>query len=125
MGTLVVPQTDDPNLRVFLQQLAEQVQVSGGTRGDPLDSAITWRELVEKGVVNFDRFAGVKAVGTYEPVNLQLIPMETPQGVHADATMNTFYVTYDITNTFAWSHVEIHGYKKVDKDDPTLSLIHI
>ncbi len=114
-ATLLVPQVSDPTLRVFLQQLAEQVQVQGGSRGDALDSAITWRDLVDKGVVNFDKFQGVTPVAEYEPEDLTVYPLDKPQNVQANATMNTFYVSYDLESAYAWSHVEVWGY---DADIP-------
>ncbi len=112
VATLIVPQVEDPTLRVFLQQLAEQVQVSGGSRGDALDAAITWRDLVEKGVVEYSTFTGVNSLPQYTPTDLTLFPLEKPNNVAVNVTMNSFYVTYELESAYAWDYVEVWGYDK-------------
>lgn len=44
------PKSADPSLRAFLQAMKEAVEVRLGRRGDPLEEAITKRELVDIGL---------------------------------------------------------------------------
>ena len=45
-GMLPVPANVDPSLRQYLTQLQESVQVQAGHRGDPLDRAVTHRDII-------------------------------------------------------------------------------
>ena len=54
----VVPPALDPGLAKFLQAVKEVIQVREGNKGDALDAAVTFRDLVD---------AGVAVSGVYKP----------------------------------------------------------
>lgn len=62
-GFLNIPGNVDPELKRFLENLAEAVEIRLGRKGDPLDRAITLRELVDSGM------AETLQATTYDPNN--------------------------------------------------------
>lgn len=49
-----VPRTDDARVNQFLSAIKQTLETWGGDRGNSLDSAVTWRELIEKQFAKVD-----------------------------------------------------------------------
>jgi len=115
-----VPQNVDPQLRLFLQSLAEQVQVGLGHRGEGADKNVTWGDLVEADIAKF-----FPSVGFVNPLYAPGEGSGTPPSVeYAEVvgSLDNFMVTFALPSqsSSAWSHLEIWGYEH-DGIAPTIN----
>lgn len=87
------PADASPAMRRYLENLAEAVEIRLGRRGDVRDRAITYRDLINDGVI-YEKLGGVSPSGAFTPVDpaKSSINPEVPTGL----TVNGAYsqVTY-------------------------------
>ena len=83
-GIPAIPANLDPQTKAYLKALTEVVLVRTGRIGDPLDRAVTLRELIESGLAESlknNRFDPNEPTGhlygLYEPTQLQSAPLDT------------------------------------------------
>ena len=101
---------------VALQATKENVEVLTGVRGNPLDSAVTYRALIDQGIVELARNninigggRNIEIKQIADPDDLAIPP--TPTGLQANATFTEILVTWDqvlLDNFSTYSHTEIH-----------------
>lgn len=105
------PADASPAMRRYLENLAEAVEIRLGRRGDVRDRAITYRDLINDGVL-YERLAGVSVSGEFTPVDpakSSIVPT-APTGFSANgaySTVNLFwdYPTYGTHSvTEIWRH---------------------
>ena len=112
------PSTVDAELRRFLETLVEAIEIRLGRRGDPLDRAVTLRELIDSGLAKrlqsspFDpNNIGNNNIGFVDPDTLieTDIPLR-PTGFSVSGAYSTINLGWDYPNykfhnqTEIWSH---------------------
>lgn len=94
-----VPTTGDATLDQFLSALKQTIETWSGTRGDALDSTVTWRDLIDKQFATVDLASGVatpNAPITVRPATTQdLTPPPAPQHLTASGALATIILTWD------------------------------
>lgn len=103
------PKGSDPALRSFLTAMKEAVEVRLGRRGDPLEQAVTKRELIDGGVARLA--SGVRsdlAPVVVEASEARITP-PVPIGFSAEGTFGGITLTWE--NPFA--AYGVHGYTEI------------
>lgn len=112
------PKSADPALRAMLSAIKEALEVRLGRRGDPLDEAITKRELVDAGIakVRSVRNASLEPI-TVAPEEARIVP-PVPIGFSAEGVFGGVHLTWE--NPF--QAYNVHAYTEVwrgESNDPT------
>jgi hypothetical protein len=112
------PKSADPALRAFMSAVKEAIEVRLGRRGDPLDEAITKRELVDSGIARLrsPRQSDLLPV-TVEPGEARIVP-PVPIGFFADGVFGGVHLTWE--NPF--QAYNVHAYTEVwrgETNDPS------
>jgi predicted phage tail protein len=103
------PKSADPALRAFMSAVKEAIEVRLGRRGDPLDEAITKRELVESGIARLRTARQTDlAPVTVEPSEARIVP-PAPIGFYADGVFGGVHLTWE--NPF--QAYRVHAYTEV------------
>ena len=94
------PQTGDANVDQFLSALKQTIETWAGERGDSLDSAVTWRGLIDKQFATIDLTAGVPGSGGGSiPVKPRavsdLTPPPAPKNLVASGALSTIILDWD------------------------------
>ena len=98
-----------------LQATKENVEVLTGVRGDTLDQAVTYRALIDQGIVELARTnigigsSIIEIVTPVDPDDLEIPP--TPTGLAANATFTEILVSWDqifLNNYSNYSHTEVY-----------------
>lgn len=116
------PKAADPALRSFLTALKEAVEVRLGRRGDPLEEAVTKRELIDSGIARL----GSAYHGTLQPVVVEdsearIVP-PVPIGFTAIGVFGGVHLTWE--NPF--QAYNVHAYTEVwrgETNDPTKRIL--
>ena len=116
------PRSADPALRAFLLSMKEAVEVRLGRRGDPLEEAITKRELVDSGIAKLRsaRQSDLLPV-TVTPSEARIMP-PVPIGFYAEGVFGGVHLTWE--NPF--QAYNVHAYTEVwrgESNDPTERLL--
>jgi hypothetical protein len=113
-GTFVVPRGFDPEAKRFATIVNDSIAQIKGEKGDPLDAAVTFRDLIDTGIAkrNIRINADGKIVGTNsnqivigEEEVLDIPP--PPTGVSADGAFQNIIIEWDIPTFFGFSHAEV------------------
>lgn len=116
------PKSADPSMRAFLASMKEALEVRLGRRGDPMEQAITKRELVESGIARLRGGGG----GDLAPVVVQddgarVIP-PVVIGFVAEGVFGGVHLTWE--NPF--EAYNVHAYTEVwrgESNDPTARVL--
>lgn len=103
------PRSADPALRSFLSSVKEMLEVRLGRRGDPMEEAVTKRDLVEAGIANVSSpaTAGISAA-VVTPAESRILP-PVPLGFAAEPMFGGVQLTWD--NPFA--SYSVHAYAEI------------
>lgn len=116
------PKSADPALKSFLSALKEAVEVRLGRRGDPLDEAITKRELIDSGLAKLrSAYQGSLQPIVVAPDEARIIP-PVPIGFVAEGVFGGIHLTWE--NPFGAYNV--HAYAEVwrgESNDPTKRIL--
>ena len=116
------PKSADPALKSFLSALKEAVEVRLGRRGDPLDEAITKRELIDSGLAKLrSAYQGSLQPATVTPDEARIVP-PVPIGFVAEGVFGGVHLTWE--NPFGAYNV--HAYAEVwrgESNDPTKRIL--
>lgn len=110
-----IPKAYDGSAGGALARLREAVQVLRGNRGDPLDTAITWRQAIAKGLAVLRYTPGTigGGGGVLGPPDggddPDLTPPPTPTGLIASASISHVIVEFD-----APTYTQGHGNERTD-----------
>lgn len=105
-----VPRRVNESILPFLTSVKEALEVRMGQRGDRLDKAVTWRDLVETGIA---KYKGRGFVGTPDALNTEFTPSTdtttpvTPvalTGLVVTAGMATVFLEWDDPTTLYSEH---------------------
>lgn len=94
-----VPATGDANVDQFLSALKQTIETWAGERGDSLDSAVTWRGLIDKQFATIDLTEGVPSNNAFLPVKprevTDLTPPPAPKNLVASGALSTIILDWD------------------------------
>ncbi len=115
-GTHVVPRGFDPEAKRFAQSVNESIGVLKGELGDPLDAAVTYKDLIDSGIAKRDirinsngEITGVASGGVFivpgdGPV-LDVPP--APTGLSVGAAFQNILIDWDLAAFNGFSHAEV------------------
>ena len=113
-GTFVVPRAFDPEAKRFATIVNDSIAQIKGEKGDPLDAAVTFRDLIDTGIAKRDIKIGSTGniVGTN---SINIIPGDeevldtpaVPTGLSASGAFQNIIIEWDDPTFFGFSHVEI------------------
>lgn len=116
------PKAADPALRSFLTALKEAVEVRLGRRGDPLEEAVTKRELLDAGIARLgSAYRNDLLPVTVEPEGVRIVP-PVPIGFVAEGVFGGIHLTWE--NPF--QAYNVHAYTEVwrgETNDPTKRIL--
>ena len=116
------PKAADPALRSFLTALKEAVEVRLGRRGDPLEEAVTKRELLDAGIARLgSAYRNDLLPVTIEPEGVRIVP-PVPIGFVAEGVFGGIHLTWE--NPF--QAYNVHAYTEVwrgETNDPTKRIL--
>jgi hypothetical protein len=103
------PKSADPALKAMLSAIKEALEVRLGRRGDPLEEAITKRELVDSGIAKLrsPRASDLQPI-TVTPEEARIIP-PVPVGFVAEGVFGGIHLTWE--NPF--QAYNVHAYTEV------------
>ena len=114
-GTFVVPRNFDHEGKRFATKVNESIAQLKGELGDPLDGAVTFRDLIDAGLAKRDIRIGSngRIVGTnsdditFGDENVLATP-PAPTGVSADGAFQNIIIEWDVPTFFGtWLRVLI------------------
>ena len=113
-GTFVVPRSFDPEAKRFATIVNDSISQIKGEKGDPLDAAVTFRDLIDTGIAKRDIKIGSTGniVGTN---SINIVPGDeevldtpaVPTGLSASGAFQNIIIEWDDPTFFGFSHVEI------------------
>ena len=116
------PKAADPALRSFLTALKEAVEVRLGRRGDPLEEAVTKRELLDAGIARLgSAYRNDLLPVTVEPEGVRIVP-PVPIGFVAEGVFGGIHLTWE--NPF--QAYNVHAYTEVwrgETNDPAKRIL--
>lgn len=116
------PKSSDPALRQFLTAIKEAVEVRLGRRGDPLDEAITKRELIDSGLAKLrSAYNSNLSPVVVAPEEARIVP-PVPIGFVAEGVFGGIHLTWE--NPF--QAYNVHAYTEVwrgESNDPTRRIL--
>lgn len=109
------PQTGDANVDQFLSALKQTIETWSGVRGDALDSAVTWRDLVDKQFATIDLTEGIPGSGgsgggtiPVKPREVSdLTPPPAPKNLVASGALSTIILDWDTPKYKNHAYTEI------------------
>lgn len=103
------PKSSDPALRAFLSSIKEAIEVRLGRRGDPLEQAVTRRELVDSGIAKLrSAYTGALAPVVVEADEARIVP-PAPIGFTALPVFGGVHLTWE--NPF--EAYNVHAYAEL------------
>ena len=113
-GTFVVPRNFDHEGKRFATKVNESIAQLKGEIGNPLDSAVTFRDLIDAGIAKRDIRIGANGniigggtggivIGDEDV--LEIPP--APTGVSADGAFQNIVIEWDVPTFFGFSHAEV------------------
>ena len=111
-GLPTVPAGISPELRQYLSNLAEAVEIRLGRRGDPIDRAVTLRELVDSGLATYLRGAPYDPLGAAPPDFESNVPEigdqpTVPTGFEANGAYSVIILEWDVPFYYGHATTEI------------------
>lgn len=113
-GTFVVPRAFDHEGKRFASNVNESIAQLKGEIGNPLDAAVTFRDLIDKGIVKRDiRISGTGSVVGGSSTNVIIGDEEVldtppvPTGLSATGAFQNIVLDWDNKNFVGFSHAEI------------------
>lgn len=113
-----VPASANPELRQYLEKVSEAVEIRLGRRGDPIDRAVTLRELIDSGMAKrllarpFDpNRGGPNTIDFTDPDSLidTDIPLR-PTGFSVNGAYSQINMSWDFPNYKGHNQTEIWGH---------------
>ena len=90
-----VPSKTDPELKRYLESVQEAIEVRLGRRGDELDQAVTFRDLIDSNLAAASKRLN-RVIGPIVENPTPSMPFNTvPQNVHASCAFTKIMVTWD------------------------------
>jgi len=122
------PATVDPQTKVYLENLAEAVEIRLGRKGDPRDRAITLRELIDSGLAK-DLKASAWDPNNYGAGNIGFAPEPNPvltvppqpTSFTASGAYSMIILNWDFPRYANHSHTEIWSHDQDVLGDATLA----
>jgi predicted nucleic acid-binding Zn-ribbon protein len=113
-GTFVVPRNFDHEGKRFATKVNESIAQLKGELGDPLDGAVTFRDLIDAGIAKRDirigsngQIVGINSKDvTFGDEEVLGIP-PAPTGVSADGAFQNIIIEWDVPTFFGFSHAEV------------------
>jgi len=113
-GTFVVPRNFDHEGKRFASKVNESIAQLKGEIGNPLDAAVTFRDLINSGIAKRDirigsngQIIGLGSQGvTFGDEEVLGIP-PAPTGVSADGAFQNIVIEWDVPTFFGFSHAEV------------------
>jgi hypothetical protein len=113
-GTFVVPRNFDHEGKRFASKVNESIAQLKGEIGNPLDAAVTFRDLIDAGIAKRDirigsngQIVGLGSQGvTFGDEDVLGIP-PAPTGVSADGAFQNIVIEWDVPTFFGFSHAEV------------------
>jgi hypothetical protein len=113
-GTFVVPRNFDHEGKRFATKVNESIAQLKGEIGNPLDSAVTFRDLIDAGIAKRDIRIGSNGniigggtgdivIGDEEVLDIP----PAPTGVSADGAFQNIVIEWDVPTFFGFSHAEV------------------
>ena len=113
-GTFVVPRNFDHEGKRFATKVNESIAQLKGEIGNPLDSAVTFRDLIDAGIAKRDIRIGANGniigggtgdivIGDEEVLDIP----PAPTGVSADGAFQNIVIEWDVPTFFGFSHAEV------------------
>jgi hypothetical protein len=113
-GTFVVPRGFDPEAKRFATIVNDSIAQIKGEKGDPLDAAVTFRDLIDAGLAKRDIRIGANGriiggsssditIGNEEVFDIP----PPPTGVSADGAFQNIIIEWDTATFFGFSHAEV------------------
>lgn len=113
-GTFVVPRNFDHEGKRFASKVNESIAQLKGEIGNPLDAAVTFRDLIDAGIAKRDIRIGSNGqiIGTgssnviFGDEDVLGIP-PAPTGVSADGAFQNIVIEWDVPTFYGFSHAEV------------------
>ena len=108
-GTFVVPRSFDPEGKRFATSINDSIAQLKGEKGNKLDSAVTFRDLIDSGIAkrNFSFGGGGKDFIIIGGDEKQGDEPTVPTGVSADGAFENIIVGWDYATYKGHSHTEV------------------
>jgi len=104
------PADASPAMRRYLENLAEAVEIRLGRRGDARDRAITYRDLINDGIL-YERLSNAGnptgGVTLVDPASSSLIP-PAPTNFQVNGAYSKMLITWDYPPYYAHGYIEIY-----------------
>ena len=115
----------DPEVRRWMEAVLETVAIRDGQRGDPLDRAVTVRELLGTGIAQLSQnsrsaTSSVQIEATDQSPFTDLTPPENPRFFEVHANPRSVVLTWSKNQIFNVAHAEIHRSETDQFDDSVL-----
>jgi len=113
-GTFVVPRNFDHEGKRFATKVNESIAQLKGELGDPLDGAVTFRDLIDAGIAKRDirigsngQIVGINSKDvTFGDEEVLGIP-PAPTGVSVDGAFQNIIIEWDVPTFYGFSHAEV------------------
>ena len=109
-GTFPVPRDFSPEGKRFAQHIIDSLQQITGEKGNPLDKAVTFNDLINSGIVKNNLVltsGGSASVGFTGGNDLDVDTPSIPTSVAASGAFQNITITYDRPTYAGHSHTEI------------------
>ena len=101
--------------KLFGERIKENVDVLTGVRGDPMDRAITARDLVDSGIAKIPQgnttftgsSSGLEPVATGTTTNENLDPIPAPTNLQAAGAFQRILLTWDLSQYTGHAFVQV------------------
>ena len=104
------PADASPAMRRYLENLAEAVEIRLGRRGDARDRAITYRDLINDGII-YERLSNAGnptgGVSLVDPAKSSLVP-PAPANFQVNGAYSKMLITWDYPPYYEHGYIEIY-----------------
>lgn len=107
-SNISIPTSVDLSVKKFAESVKENVDVMLGHRGNPVDRAITWRDLNDSGIVKIPTTGFTGAANQVSLPGAEISgAIQTPYNLVASGAFQSVLLKWDLTPYEGHSHVEI------------------